>query len=132
MNKAFITGADNSIADLIPWWISNIRKHDKETDIVVADFGLSERWHNWVKGKVNKIMKYPPHHKYNWFWKPHVLYRAPYEKKCWIDLDCEVMENISDIFDHFEKDKIACANDPHHHWGCRWQTGVFGAIKGER
>ena len=60
--------------------------------------------------------------------KPTALLHADYKYKCWIDIDCEVVGNISDIFDNFEEDKIACAPDEFHSWGCRWQTGVFGTV----
>ena len=60
-DKTFITGVDKNLQDLLPWWIENIRRHDKETHITVADFGMTEDWSNWAKKNVNTFLKYPPH-----------------------------------------------------------------------
>ena len=134
MNKCFITGADAQLQDLLPWWIENIRRHDKETHIVVADFGMSKQWHEWTTKNVNKVIKYPKHNKHSWFWKPHTMIVAPYEYKCWIDLDCEVLQNITDIFDYVDGSNMGLTADP-----CRrreadnrdWLATGVNVVKGQ-
>ena len=111
-DKTFITGVDKNLQDLLPWWIENIRRHDKETHITVCDFGMTEDWSNWTKKNVNTFLKYPPHKHCAWYYKPHTLIKAPYEYKCWIDIDCEVLTNITDIFDYVDGTNIGFTNDP--------------------
>lgn len=117
MNKTFITGVDRNFQDLLPWWINNIRKHDTETHITVADFGMDKKWAEWTKKNVNTFLVYPSLSKpgkeiCSWFNKPNTLIKAPYEYKCWIDIDCEVLTNISEIFDFVDGTNIAFTNDP--------------------
>jgi len=112
MNKTFITGVDKNLQDLLPWWINNIRKHDKETHITVADFGMDENWAAWAKKNVNCFLSYPPHKYCAWFYKPNTLMKAPYEYKCWIDIDCEVLTNITEIFDFVDGTNLALTDDP--------------------
>lgn len=124
-NHCFVTGVDSNQQWMLPWWLENIRAHHSEEDIVICDFGMNNGWSEWAQKHCDSFIKFPVREECAWFYKPLALAKADYEKKCWIDLDCEVMENISDIFDYTMTDKIACANDPYHSWGCRWQTGVF-------
>ena len=111
-DKTFVTGVDENFQDMLPWWIENIRRHDKETHITVADFGMSPNWAEWTKKNVNCFLKYPKYHRSSWFYKPNTLIKAPYEYKCWIDIDCEVLDNITEIFDYVDGTNIALTDDP--------------------
>jgi len=133
MNKTFVTGVDKNLQDLLPWWVSNIRKHDKETHITIADFGMSPEWREWAKKNCNSLLKYPKHPKCSWFWKPHTLIAAPYEYKCWIDIDCEVLTNISEIFNFVDGSNIAVTPDPCRRIeveGERWLATGVNVVKG--
>jgi len=125
VKHAFVTGVDKNQQWMLPWWLENIQAYHSVEDIVICDFGMTEDWSKWAEKHCDQFIKFPIRDECSWFYKPLALAKANYEKKCWVDLDCEVMENISDIFDYTAPDKIACANDPYHSWGCRWQTGVF-------
>ena len=111
-NKTFIVGADQNYQGFLPWWVENVRKHDKETHITIADFGLSKEARKWVNNNADHILEYPKTKRCSWFHKPQTLYDAPYTYKCWIDIDCEVTQNISEIFDFVEDEKIALTEDP--------------------
>ena len=124
-NHAFVTGVDANQQWLLPWWLENIQAYHSEEAIVICDFGMTEEWATFAKERADQYVQFPIREECAWFYKPLAIAKADYAKKCWIDLDCEVLENISDIFDYTAIDKIACANDPYHSWGCRWQTGVF-------
>jgi GR25 family glycosyltransferase involved in LPS biosynthesis len=132
--RTYITGVDSNLQDLLPWWVRNIRKYDKQTHITVADFGMDKQWLEWAEKNVNHVLKYPKHEKCAWFWKPHTLKAAPYEYKCWIDIDCEVLANCSEIFDLVDGTNIGLTNDP-----CRsrtnqsekWYATGVNVVKGE-
>ena len=123
--NSFVTGVDANQQWLLPWWLENIQAYHSEEKITICDFGMREDWAEWAKKHCDEFITFPPIKECAWFYKPMALAKTKGNKKCWIDLDCEIMENISDIFEYTRTDKIACANDPYHSWGCRWQTGVF-------
>ena len=33
-NKTIITGVDNNLVDLLPWWVNNVRKHHGKKVII--------------------------------------------------------------------------------------------------
>ena len=134
MNKTFITGVDRNMQDLLPWWIKNIRKHDKETKITVANFGMDPKWAAWAKKHVDTFLEYPKHKKCAWFWKPHTLLAAPYEYKCWLDIDCEVLTDITDIFDYVDGTNIGLTDDPCRRKeipGEKWLATGVNVVKGK-
>jgi hypothetical protein len=117
-DKCFITGADHNFQDMVIWWANNIRKYDKETDIVVYDFGMSKEWIERIckSGLISKMIRFGPRKEGKpqccWFKKPRAMRKAPYEYKCWIDVDCEVLANITEIFDYVDGTNMALTNDP--------------------
>ena len=112
-NKTIITGVDNNLVDLLPWWVNNVRKHHgKKVDITIADFGVTPAWNKWMKQNADRVLEYPQHKKCAWFYKPHTLIQAPYEYKRWVDIDCEVIADISDIFDYVDGTNIGLTDDP--------------------
>ena len=129
--SCFVTGVDKNQQWLLPWWLSNICRHN-EQDIVICDFGMTEEWSKWAEERADAFIKFPVREQCAWFYKPLALWKTAYSKKCWIDLDCEVLGDISGIFDYTERDKITCAEDIHHSWGCKYQTGVFAVENNSR
>ena len=123
--NSFCTGVDFNQQWMLPWWLSNMYEHHTAEKITICDFGMSESWAEFAKKNCDEYIKFPTRKEMAWFYKPLALAKTKGNKKCWIDLDCEILENISDIFDYTEPDKIACTEDPYHGWGCKWQTGVF-------
>ena len=45
--------------------------------------------------------------------KTQVLLDSKYEYTCWIDVDCEVLTNIQDVFNYAQQGKIGLTED----WG---------------
>ena len=124
MNKSWVVGVDYNMEDLLPWWYQNIKKWAPEQDITICDFGLTKPAKAWAKEHADTFLEYTIHERYAWFYKPRALLDAPYEYRCWVDIDCEVMAPIDDIFDYPTDDKIALTHDV-----CRgevwwWATGV--------
>ena len=110
-NKCFITGVDSNHQWMLPFWLENIWKHNN-TDVVICDFGMNNGWSEWAEERADHFIKYSKHHKCSWFLKPQTLIDAPYEYKCWIDVDCEVLDNIEEIFNYADGTNMALTPDP--------------------
>lgn len=110
-SRCFITGVDSNHQWMLPWWLENLQAHNDD-DVVIADFGMTEEWSKWAEERADHFIKYPKHHKCSWFLKPKTLIDAPYEYKAWIDVDCEVLENLSDMFDYVDGTNMAVTSDP--------------------
>lgn len=104
-----------------------------EIPIVVADFGLSQKGIKVAVESGAEILTgfWKPERK-SWFLKPEAVLLSPYEKTCWIDIDCEVVAPCPEIFDYAITEKIGLTPD---HWAKRrgrahWATGVI-VVKGK-
>ena len=87
--------------------LKNFKKFNT-TQLVIADFGM---------------MNYPDDFTYvdmsqnkaeGWFKKPSSLIKVAelgFNKVCWLDTDCQVLEDISDIFNYAESDKLGMIED---------------------
>ena len=127
-NKTIVTGTDKNLQHYLPWWIDNIKKHFPGINISIVDFGMSENWAKWAMNVSNEFIKYKQRSDISWFYKPQTLLDSTFEYKCWIDIDCQVVGDITNLFDFVKEDKIAAAPDNYHSWGCKFQSGVF-AVK---
>ena len=135
MNKTFLTGSDHNLQDLIPWWVECVRKHNPDIHITIADFGLTDSAKDWIKYNVNHIIVYDRHPDLAWFLKPQAMVDCPYEYTCWLDLDCEMVAPVPEIFDFPTEDKMALTQDAvrgnsDHNQGFWWAVGV-NAVKGK-
>ena len=124
MNKSWVVGVDYNMEDLLPWWYENVKKWAPEPDITICDFGLTKPVKAWAKEHADTFLEYTIHERYAWFYKPRALLDAPYEYRCWVDIDCEVMAPIDDIFDYPTDDKIALTHDKVRGDEWWWATGV--------
>ena len=124
MNKTFLTGSDHNLQDLIPWWVECVRKHNPDIHITIADFGLTDSAKDWIKHNVNHIIVYDRHPDLAWFLKPQAMVDCPYEYTCWLDLDCEMVAPVPEIFDFPTEDKMALTEDV-------IRMGYYGATPGQ-
>ena len=124
MNRSWVVGVDYNMEDLLPWWHENIKRWAPEPDITICDFGLSRPMKRWAKLHADTFLEYTIHERSAWFYKPRALLDTPYEYKCWVDIDCEVMAPIDDIFDYPTDDKIALTHDICKGDEWWWATGV--------
>ena len=123
IEKAFVGGADKNVEWLLPWWFARLQKNTSNT-IFIYDFGLSEKARKWAERKEIELLTLENNN--GWFMKPASLLNTPAKQKIWIDVDCEVVKPIDDLFSFIEEDKIAIAPDPVHSWGCKYNSGVVG------
>jgi len=97
MKNLFITGYDNNTEWMLKWFLKNFY-NNSHTAILPYDFDE---------------FKAPTQGMMNWFKKPFAMLDAASKanKVCWIDLDCEIKENIDGIFDLIEPNKLAMVED---------------------
>jgi len=129
-DEAFLTGCDESHEWMLPWFFKNYKKHCNKP-LIFSDFGLSNLGRAIVRKNVHAVMNLGEIEEYNWFRKPLSMWKSPSKKTVWIDLDCEIKENIDDIFDLLEPNKLAMVEDKP--WtkrrGHKWHnSGVVGFI----
>ena len=109
-DEAFITGCDESHEWMLPWFFKNYKAHC-EKPLVFSDFGLSKEGLKLVKLNVHAVMNLGEVEEKGWFRKPLSMWKSPSKKTVWIDLDCEVKDNIDGIFDLLEPNKLAMVKD---------------------
>ena len=136
MNKTFLTGSDHNLQDLLPWWVGCVRKHNPDIHITIADFGLTGSAKDWVKHNANHVIVYERHPELAWFYKPQSMIDCPYEYTCWLDLDCEMLAPVPEIFDFPTEDQMALTHDsvrgnPDHDKGVFWWAVGVNVVKGK-
>ena len=124
MNKSWVVGVDYNMEDLLPWWYENVKKWAPEPHITICDFGMTNAAKSVAKRYADTFLEYTIHERYAWFYKPRALLETPYEYKCWLDIDCEVMAPIDDIFTYPTDDKMALTHDICRGEDWWWATGV--------
>jgi hypothetical protein len=130
-DKAFVTGVDSEHQHFIKWWVKNIRKHNPSIDIVVCNFGnMKPEIIKWVKQNTDKYIEFEPHEKCAWFHKTSAIIECPYKYTCWMDVDCEVIASMEDIFDLAEENKLGLTDDIGRlYTGRQWYaTGLVNVI----
>jgi hypothetical protein len=109
-DEAFITGCDEGHEWMLPWFFKNYKAHCKKP-LVFSDFGLSKEGLRLVRSNVHAVMNLGEVEEKGWFRKPLSMWKSPSKKTVWIDLDCEVKDNIDGIFDLLEPNKLAMVKD---------------------
>ena len=130
-DKAFLTGCNADHEWMLPWFFKNYKQHCGDTPLLFSDFGLSSLGLAIVRENVHAVMNLGEVEEYGWFRKPLSMWKSPSHKTVWIDLDCEIKDNISNIFDLLEPNKLAMVEDKP--WtkrrGHKWHnSGVVGFI----
>lgn len=125
--EGILVGCDAAQDWLLPWFYRHLRKHCS-LPITFANFGMRDGAIAWCKerGKIltvdQSLVQEPSwemlidwHQIYNgelarhvWFKKPLAMAKSPYEKTLWLDLDCEVRDDLSPLF-HYD---FAIGADP--------------------
>lgn len=127
--RGVITGGDHQIEFLIPWWFDCFKKRSN-VPVLFFDLGLSDKGRDWVAkqcevlsmdipkeafakrflqkeasfetaGETTRIFR--ENMRIAWFKKPFALLASPYKQSLWLDIDCEVVKDISPIFNFAEK-----------------------------
>ena len=112
MRKGFMTGCDQNTEWMLPWFIENYKKHN-DTPLTVMNFGMSNQCLEWLETQVHSIgmMRNIPKGTSGWHLKPISMLNSPFITTCWIDTDCEVLGDISSVFNYILPEKLAMVED---------------------
>ena len=129
-DEAFLTGCDANHEWMLEWFFKNYQKHVK-SPIVFSNFGLSEDGLKTVRKYAHAVMDLTKTTEQGWFKKPLSMLKCPAKKTVWIDLDCEIREDISDLFQKLVVNKFRMVEDKP--WTKRRQelwhnSGIVGFI----
>lgn len=127
-DKAFLTGADSNTEWMLPWFFSNYKKYN-DTPLVFADFGVTDI--DYVRENVHAVMNMRDMKEQGWFKKPRAMMNCPSKRTVWIDTDCEVLGDLSDIFTMLHPGKLNMVEDKP--WTKRmketwYNSGIVGFI----
>ena len=126
----FLTGCDKNTEWQLPWFTNNYAESGTKTDLVIADFGMTEKGRKFAEENSNFVIDAP---KMGWFSKVYSMWKMIHffkedDKFCWIDTDCEIKGYPDTIFDYVEKNKLTMVVD--HPWtenGSPWTPqGIYG------
>ena len=114
MKGMFLTGCDKNTEWQLPWFL-NCYFENNNHPIMVADFGMSKEMIEHLRSIDVRVFKYGTKNKQpdGWFRKPRAIYEAAFMHRliCWLDTDCEVVGDISDIFKYYKKGKLGMVED---------------------
>ena len=123
-----ITGVDHSHEDLLEWWLKNVYKHHNyNVEVGVMDFGMSPalrgRLEDNYPAKFSRPFNGTKARKIGWFYKVQAVMDCPSKSVCWLDVDCEILTDISDVYNLVPPGMIGLTRD----WvrGNWWATGVI-------
>ncbi len=130
-NEAFVTGCDENHEWMLEWFFKNYKKHMKDVPLVFANFGLTPDGLKKVRENVHAVMNLKPFDEEGWFKKPMSMIKCPSKKTIWIDLDCEIRDDISNLFNMLKPNMLNMVEDKP--WTMRGQelwhnSGVVGFI----
>ena len=121
-----LTGVDTNHEDLLPWWLNNAIKYNTNENIGVWDFGMSQKMRERIQKEYPNVwlsIALDKNPNSGWFYKLHAVIDAPEKRVAWLDVDCEILTNIEDMFNLVPPDMIGLTRD----WvrGNWWATGVI-------
>ncbi len=122
-----VTGIDNNREDIIEWWIDNALKYNKTEKIGVWDLGMSSACRKKLKHKYEQVWfsEVVVSSQIGWYYKVHCVKESPEQSVVWVDSDCQILTDISDIFHLVPSGQIGLTRDwARANW---WQTGVVTA-----
>lgn len=125
---AFVTGCDAKTEWQLPWFVENYKKHN-DTPLVFANFGVENL--DFVREHFHAVMDLTQLSEQGWFKKPKAMIHCPAKKTVWVDTDIEVLDDVSDIFDLLQPNKLNMVEDKpwtrrrHESW---YNSGVVGFI----
>lgn len=149
--QGIIVGSDKNLEDLLPWWWSCYSRYNTYP-VAFADFGLSPKMRRWCqkRGEVLSIdhdfkeMKTSPHlaqrwmrehgqdylvRRQGWLKKPFACQKSPFDLSLWLDLDCEVCQDLQPVFDsHDPSCDLGVVQETRLRFSQRWKTYNSGVI----
>lgn len=105
-NKLFITGCDSKTQWMLPWFMKNFWDNNPKSELIVYDFGMK-------RPSARNVRNFTGNQDKGWFKKPAAMIDASRlaDSVCWLDTDCQIMDNIEDIWDYVEPNKLGMVED---------------------
>jgi hypothetical protein len=121
MEKGILVASDQNTEWLLPWWWENYSLHN-DLPVAFVDLGMSLEKKEWCQSKgiyltlevgaytvkeadpknmLAWAKSYGPSYKgarQAWFKKPAACLLSPFTETIWLDLDCEVLRDITPLF----------------------------------
>ena len=118
-----ITGVDHSHEDLLEWWLKNVYKHHNYNVEVGMSPALRGRLEDNYPATFSRPFNGTKARKIGWFYKVQAVMDCPSKSVCWLDVDCEILTDISDVYNLVPPGMIGLTRD----WvrGNWWATGVI-------
>jgi hypothetical protein len=134
--RGVICGCDYNQEWLLPWWWERYR-FNNDYPVLFCDYGMSKKAKAWCqeRGKVVTVSfdetqirsrkdvppvlqkKWEKHNNFcwssrsSWFKKPFAMLESPFKVSVWLDLDCEVLSHLGDLFEYCSFDvRLAIAS----------------------
>lgn len=154
--KGVILAADAKQEWLLPWWWRHFSATNPHLPITFFDLGLSGSAKAWCKKKGSLLSFTPPKglvidtasvseekkaewskfypgdftaSRNAWFFKPFIFQKSPYDHSLWLDVDCEVRENLDPLFKPIEEGfHLAIVKFAHEQW-VAYNSGVVAFSK---
>ena len=125
--KVFITGCDSKTEWMLPWFAKNYYTIGNSVPLVFANFGTKNDYKDLFDGVIDMTKT----SQQGWFNKVNSLVEINAHKCIWLDTDCEVKGNLTEMFDLLEERKLNMVVD--RPWkkrkgGIQYNTGVVGII----
>ena len=110
-DEAFVTGCDEKHEWMLEWFFKNYKQHIKNIPLIFANFGLTPEGLKLVRENVHAVMNLKTFDEKGWFKKPMSMIKSPSKKTIWIDLDCEILDDISNLFGMLKPDMLNMVED---------------------
>jgi len=132
LKNSYMTGCDKNTEWQLPWFLENLRKYNDEP-LIIADFGMSPEMCTYASVNCDIIIdmsdKQVSMGRKNWMKKPKSMASTVAENTIWLDTDCQVLGNLSEVFKLIKPNKLLMAED--RPWtkrrGNKWHnSGVVG------
>ncbi len=124
-HDGIIVGSDQTQEWLLPWWWENYRRHN-DFPVTFVNFGLTPEMKAWCqergefldlfigdvfseKKDIDPVLVKQWEalftqkwwaSRHAWFKKPIACLQSSYKRSVWIDIDCEILGNIQDLFSY--------------------------------
>ena len=122
--NGFMTGADSKVEWMLPWFIENFKKYNS-SHLLIVDLGMSKEMASYASKHADTLADLTSNKGKGWFAKPISMMNTPFQKTFWLDLDCEILGKIDDMFDLIEPDKLAMVVD--RPWSKRFNTTMYNS-----
>lgn len=105
-----VVGCDVKQEWMLEWWWKHYSKYN-DYPVTFANFGMSNKKIDWCSSR-GVVIDLSFNINKTWFKKPLAILNTLYNRCIWIDLDCEIRDDISKLFEHAESG-IGVTIDPH-------------------